>query len=49
MFPLEKEAHGRLASEIIIRDAIWVVNLVVRNDEWDLLKLHREKGIELCL
>ena len=35
-------------TELILRDRVWVVDLVAENDEWGVLKLlHREKGVEL--
>lgn len=37
-------------SKVILRDGIWVVDLVAKNDEWDLLELlHGEKSIEFGL
>ncbi len=37
-------------SELILGNGVWVVNLVAKDNEWDLLKLlHGEKSIELSL
>lgn len=42
--------QSKLVSKIILGDGIWVVNLVAKDDKWDLLKLlHGEKSIELGL